>query len=150
MIRWKKKGIEDAENFSVEGTAEMEEDKIVEVSVDDKSGSLEIEHERGVMRQETSNVTERVQEAVNKQTKRLTRKVLSPIKTRRPLRELNKQGSNQIRLGKRKITLRDEDMEDEDRENQKGKKSKSFEMMVVLETDQVEVESFPNGALKEI
>ena len=71
----------------MEGIAEMEEDKTVATSFDDMSGSLEIEHEREGMRQETSNVSERVQEAINKQTKRLTRKVLSPIKTRRPLRE---------------------------------------------------------------
>ena len=76
--------------------------------------------------------------------------MLSPIKTRRPLRELNKQGSNQTRLGKRKVCLKDKDMEEEESENEKGKKSKSFEMIVVLETDQVEVRSFPNRASKEI
>ena len=128
----------------------MEEDNTLEASIAAKHGSLEGEHERGLLIQETSNDNERVEEAVSKQTKRLNRKVYSPIKTRRPLRELNRQVSNQTRMGKRKITLRDEDMECEGGENQNGKKAKSFEMMVVLEPDQVEVGSFPNGASKEI
>ena len=42
-----KKRTENAANVSMEGIAEMEEDKAVAASFDDKSGSLEIEHERG-------------------------------------------------------------------------------------------------------
>ena len=42
--------------------------------------------------------------------------------------------------------MKDDDMECDGSENQNWKKTKSFEMMVVLEADQVEVGSFPNGA----
>ena len=143
-----KEGIDEVNSTLGEGSSEMEEDKTAHDPPEGKTGPVEVDLGREDGNQMPSNLSEKVQEAVNRQTKRLSRKVFSPITNRRPLRELNKQESTQAKKGKRKISLRDEEMVDVSDENQKGKKQKSFEMMIVLGSDQVEVGSFPNGTPK--
>lgn len=54
----------------VEETTKMEKDSTLEAPIAAKPGSLEGEHERGLLIQETCNNNERVQEVVGKHSKR--------------------------------------------------------------------------------
>ena len=55
---------------------------------------------------------ERVGAETDKQAKRTFRRLKSPTRTRKPLRELNGRGDSQMKAGKRKCLIRDEEMED--------------------------------------
>ena len=74
----------------------------------------------------------------------------SPIKAKQPLRELNGQENNQAGMGKRKMTLRDKEMEEVGTENQNLKKAKSTKLVEIREPLKVKVWSFPDGAPKDI
>ena len=61
----------------------------------DSASTMEGGQKTRLLIHETCNNNRKVQEAIRKQSERLNRKVSSPTKTRRPLRELTRQGSNQ-------------------------------------------------------
>ena len=81
-----------------------------------------------------------------KQVKRSYKKLKSPVKTRRPLRERNGQEANAVGSGKRKMLVFDEEMEDVHQNEPVGKKAKSLELFGYTGLSEVEMGSLPNGA----
>ena len=65
---------------------------------------------------------ERVEAEIDMKAKRTFRRLKSPTRTRKPLRELNGRGDNQMKVGKRKCLIRDEEMEDANSELVQWKK----------------------------
>nr|XP_027102917.1 uncharacterized protein LOC113724191 [Coffea arabica] len=133
-------------NPLIEGISEMEEDNSSGIPVVGNVGVRKREQVDSIRSQDRNYNKGKVQEAIRKQSKRLNRKVYAPMKSRRSLSELNRKVSNQLGGSKRKMMKLENDMECDGSEGQNWKKSKSLEMLVVLEADQVEVGSFPNGA----
>nr|XP_027086514.1 uncharacterized protein LOC113708252 [Coffea arabica] len=74
-----------------------------------------------------------------KQVKRSYKKLKSPVKTRRPLRERNGQEANAVGSGKRKMLVFDEEMEDVHQNEPVGKKAKSLELFGYTGLSEVEM-----------
>ena len=102
----------------------MEEDREVEILSQTQIHELGTKEESVgtlVLCQE-SHCAERVEVEVDMQAKRTFRRLKSPTRTRKPLRELNGRGDNQMKVGKRKCLIRDEEMEDANSELVQWKK----------------------------
>ena len=91
---------------------------------------------------------ERVGAETDKQAKRTFRRLKSPTRTRKLLRELNGKGESQMNVGKRKVLIRDEEMEKANHEVVQWKKTKPMEELYSAEVRGEEVGSFLKGAPK--
>ena len=112
------------ENQSPMAVEVREEDREIEMQ-NQNQGLVDNEKSVGalVIHQE-SMVTGKVQEAKDKQAKRTFIRLKSPTSNRRPLKELNENGASQSNSRKRKVLLRDEEMEEANSEIIQWKKTK--------------------------
>ena len=89
--------------------------------------------------------TEKVQEAINKQAKRTFRRLTSPTRNRRPLREVNGNEVSQLHGGKIKVLIRDEEMEEANTELIQWKKTKPMNEIYSAEVKGEVTGSFLKG-----
>ncbi|XP_027152250.1 uncharacterized protein LOC113752331 [Coffea eugenioides] len=124
---------------------EMEED-IVEVVHNQiqESRVLEKESELVVFHQETQGENKMVG-LLDRQTRRTFRKLKTPARTRRPLQVIQVNANPQVNVGKRKILLRDEVMEDAYQDMCQWKKTKQLEELYFEGDKENEERSFLNG-----
>lgn len=135
-----------AENLSVVEMEDIEEDReLCTRWLAQENRLLDIPVQMAGRQGESQGIT-KMQDAINKQVKRSYKKLKSPMKTRRALKERNDQDIIIEGRGKRKVQLYDEDMEDAHQQEFSGKRAKALEIVEYTAMTEVEVGSFPNGA----
>nr|XP_027120420.1 uncharacterized protein LOC113737375 [Coffea arabica] len=101
-----------------------EEDRELEIQ-NQNQGLVDNEDSVGALvTHQESMVSGKVQEAKDKQAKRMFRRLKSPTSGRRALKELNENGASHSISGKRKVLLRDEEMEEANSDIIQWKKTK--------------------------
>ena len=124
---------------------EMEKDRGLDLQEKDQENRVRVITVGELVIQQKLQRTGKVQEAIDKQTKRMFRRLKSPTKTRRPLKEINGNEVSQLNIGKRNVLIRDEEMEEVNKGLVQWKKTKPVDELYSSEMSGEEVGSFLNG-----